>query len=324
MTRLDVIGAGNFARTMLLPHLAGKVPLGTVVNHTALSANHARAKFGFAHAATSHEGVLADAGPAAVLIATRHHLHASLLLEALAAHRPVFIEKPGCLSRGELAQIEAALAGSGGSVLVGFNRRFAGAALALKQALRAVPGPKTASFRVMAGPLDPSSWYANHAESGGRVLGEACHFLDFFCFLFDSAPVRVSAQPVWPPRGRLPFPDSFTAQVEFADGSCGQLLYSAEGDSSWPKEVCTVFGAGLAAEIVNFQTLALHTRRRSATRRFQGKGHAQEMAAWAAFLRGEAPHPVPFEQARRSTLLSLATLAALQSERAIDLSSPSW
>ncbi|MBW4051979.1 MAG: zinc-binding dehydrogenase [Proteobacteria bacterium] len=320
VTRLDVIGAGNFARTMLLPHLAGKIPLGTVVNHTALSANHARAKFGFAHAETSHEGVLADDARAAVLIATHHHLHARLLVAALAADRQVFIEKPLCLTRGELADIEAVLAGSGGSVLVGFNRRFAGAAVALKQALRAVPGPKTASFRVMAGPLDPSSWYANHAESGGRVLGEACHFLDFFCFLFDSAPVRVSAQAVWPTKGRLPFADSITAQVEFANGCCGQLIYSAEGDSTWPKEVCTVFGAGLVAEIVNFQTLALHTRRRRATHRYQGKGHPQEMAAWAAFLRGEAPHPVPFEETRRSTLLSLATLEALQSERTIDLS----
>jgi predicted dehydrogenase len=204
-------------------------------------------------------------------------------------------------------------------VLVGFNRRFAGAAVALKQALASLPGPKTASMRVMAGPLDPASWYANHGESGGRVLGEACHFLDFFCFLFDSAPVRVSAQSMWPPAGRLPFADSVTAQVEFANGCCGQLIYSAEGDSTWPKEVCTVFGAGLTAETINFQTLTIHARRRRRTHRYRGKGHAEEMAAWTAFLRGEAPHPVPFEEARRSTLLTLATLEALQSERTIEV-----
>lgn len=319
VTRLDVIGAGNFARTMLLPHLKGRIPFGTVVNHTALSANHARDKFGFARAETRHESVLADDAQAAVLIATHHHLHARLLLAALAAHRHAFVEKPLCLTRAELTDIETALAASRGSVLVGFNRRFAGAAVALKQALQARPGPKTASFRVMAGPLDPSSWYANYAESGGRVLGEACHFLDFFCFLFESAPARVSAQTVWPAAGRLPYPDSITAQVEFVNGCCGQLIYSAEGDTSWPKEVCTVFGAGLTAEIVNFQTLALHTRRRRVIHRYQGKGHAEQMAAWAAFLRGEAPHPVPFEQARRSTRLALATLEALQSARTIEV-----
>ena len=178
------------------------------------------------------------------MIATRHNLHAPLVLGALEAHRHVFVEKPLCLTRAELAQIEAALANSRGSVQVGFNRRFAPAAIELRNLLRAAPGPKTASFRVMAGALEPTSWFANHAESGGRVLGEACHFFDFFCFLFESRPVRISAQTVWPAAGRLPFPDSVTAQVEFADGSCPVGLYSAEGDPSWPKKPAPCLGQG--------------------------------------------------------------------------------
>jgi predicted dehydrogenase/threonine dehydrogenase-like Zn-dependent dehydrogenase len=323
VTHIDVIGAGNFARTMLLPHLKDRVPLGTVVNNTALSTNHVRTKFGFAQAATDSERLftaaeaasdrlLAADGPAAVLIATRHNLHAPLVLKALAANRHVFVEKPLCLSRAELTQIEGALATSRGSVQVGFNRRFAGAATELRKLLRAAPGPKTASFRVMAGPLEPTSWFANHAESGGRVLGEACHFFDFLCFLFESRPVRVTAQTVWPATGRLPFPDSITAQVEFADGSCGQLVYSAEGDSSWPKEICTVFGAGFTAELVNFQQVAIHRQRRRTSKSFEGKGHAEQMAAWTAFLRGESPHPVPFEETRRSMLLTFAAVEAIQ------------
>jgi len=211
------------------------------------------------------------------------------------------------------------LANSRGSVQVGFNRRFAGAATELRKLLRAAPGPKTASFRVMAGPLEPTSWFANHAESGGRVLGEACHFFDFFCFLFESRPVRVSAQTVWPAAGRLPFPDSVTAQVEFADGSCGQLVYSAEGDPSWPKEVCTVFGAGFTAEVQNFKTLLVHRQRKRTSKEFNGKGHAEQMAAWTAFLRGESPHPVPFAEARRSMLLTFAAVDAIQQGRAVDV-----
>jgi len=319
VTRVDVIGAGNFARTMLLPHLKDRLPLGTVVNNTALSTNHVRTKFGFAHAATHSEELFADAAAAAVLIATRHNLHAPLVLRALEAHRQVFVEKPLCLTRDELAQIEATLANSRGSVQVGFNRRFAGAATELRKLLRAAPGPKTASFRVMAGPLEPTSWFANHAESGGRVLGEACHFFDFFCFLFESRPVRVSAQTVWPAAGRLPFPDSVTAQVEFADGSCGQLVYSAEGDPSWPKEVCTVFGAGFTAEVQNFKTLLVHRQRKRTSKEFNGKGHAEQMAAWTAFLRGESPHPVPFAEARRSMLLTFAAVDAIQQGRAVDV-----
>jgi predicted dehydrogenase/threonine dehydrogenase-like Zn-dependent dehydrogenase len=319
VSRVDVIGAGNFARTMLLPHLKDRVPLGTVVNNTALSASHVRNKFGFAHSATSSERVFFDHVPAGVLIATRHNLHAPLVIAALGADRHVFVEKPLCLTRGELAQIDTALAGSQGSVQVGFNRRFAGAATELRNLVRSTPGPKTASFRVMAGALEPTSWFANHAESGGRVLGEACHFFDFLCFLFESRPICVSAQTVWPAAGRLPFPDSVTAQVEFADGSCGQLVYSAEGDSSWPKEICTVFGAGLTAELENFKTLNVHRRRKRTSRSFEGKGHAEQMTAWTAFLRGESPHPVPFEEARRSMLLTFAAVEALQQGRSMDI-----
>jgi predicted dehydrogenase/threonine dehydrogenase-like Zn-dependent dehydrogenase len=319
VSRVDVIGAGNFARTMLLPHLKDRIPLGTVVNNTALSASHVRNKFGFAHSATSSERVFSDDASAGVLIATRHNLHAPLVIAALGADRHVFVEKPLCLTRGELAQIDTALAGSQGSVQVGFNRRFAGAATELRNLVRSTPGPKTASFRVMAGALEPTSWFANHTESGGRVLGEACHFFDFLCFLFESRPLRVSAQTVWPAAGRLPFPDSVTAQIEFADGSCGQLVYSAEGDSSWPKEICTVFGAGLTAELENFKTLNIHRKRKRTSRSFEGKGHAEQMAAWTAFLRGESPHPVPFEEARRSMLLTFAAVEALQQGRSIDV-----
>jgi len=320
-THLDVIGAGNFARTMLLQHLQGKIPFGMVVNATALSANHVKTKFGFDAAATDPGEALASQqkAPGAVLIATRHHLHAPLVKAALAAGRQVFVEKPLCLTRRELAEIDQAMQNSKGSVVVGFNRRFAPASVELKKHLAMAPGPKAASFRVMAGKLDPSHWYANYAESGGRVLGEACHFLDYFCFLFAAAPVRVLAQTTWPAGGRLPFPDSVTAQVEFADGSSGQLIYSAEGDPGYPKEKLTVFGAGVVGEITNFQELALHRGRKQKTSSYSSKGHAEEMAAWAAFLRGESEHPLPYAESRVSMLLTFAVLDSIQQARAVEV-----
>jgi predicted dehydrogenase/threonine dehydrogenase-like Zn-dependent dehydrogenase len=320
VARLDVIGAGNFARTMLLPHLKGMVPFGAIVNNTALSANHVKAKFGFAQASTDWGGVFtaADAAASAVLVATRHHLHAPIVLAALEAGRHVFVEKPLCLTRDELASIDVAVASSG-SVQVGFNRRFAPASVELKKVLRSAPGPKTASFRVMAGALDPRHWYANYAESGGRVLGEACHFLDYLCFLFDATPLRVWAQTTWPAGGRLPFPDSVTAQVEYADGSCGQLIYSAEGDPTWPKEECTVFGAGFVAEITNFQELAVHRGRKKTRQTFAGKGHAEQMQAWGKFLRAEADHPLPYADSRQSMLLTFALLDAIRLGHSVEL-----
>lgn len=329
-SRLDVIGAGNFARTMLLPHLKDKIALGTIVNATGLSARHVKEKFGFANAeadagkvfegdtgfqAGGHfgqAGRLPYGQAAAVMIGTRHHLHAPLVLKGLAANRHVFVEKPLCLTREELAQIDEAMSASSGSVMVGFNRRFAPATVAMMEALKSVSGPKTLAFQVNAGVLAPDHWYANVAESGGRVLGEACHFFDFACHVLGR-PVKVTAQTV----GRPQVPDSVTAQVEFADGSSAQVIYSAEGDSAFPKETFRVFASGLVVECENFMRLSVFRKRKSAVTRFSSKGHAEEMAAWLAFIQGKAAHPLPYEQARQSMRLTFAVLDSIREGRSI-------
>jgi predicted dehydrogenase len=317
---LDVIGAGNFARTMLLPHLKGRIPFGTIVNATGLSARHVREKFGFAAAETDASHLWnGGTSRAAVMIGARHHLHAPLVLEALRRGRHIFVEKPLCLTEEELLTIDDSVRGSGGSVMVGFNRRFAPAAAALRQTLGATPGPKTLAYHVFAGPLAPDHWYANVAESGGRVLGEACHFFDFACFLLGARPLRVTAQSIGAPAGRQPFPDSVTAQIEFDDGSSAQILYSAEGDFAFPKETFRVFGAGLVAECENFQRLTLCRNRRRTTQKFSGKGHAEEMAAWLDFLGGRAPHPLPYAQSRQSMALTFAVLRSLREGGSVPL-----
>ncbi|MFL3667374.1 MAG: Gfo/Idh/MocA family protein, partial [Verrucomicrobiota bacterium] len=317
--QLDVIGAGNFARTMLLPSLRGMIPLGTIVNNTAISANHVRDKFGFAEAATDPETTLGPTGEGAVLIGTRNHLHAPMVMAALKSGRHVFVEKPLCLSLAELTEIDTTIEEHPQSVQVGFNRRFAPASAELKQRLDLVPGPKSASYRVFAGKLDAGHWYANQAESGGRVISEVCHFLDYFCFLFGSCPVRVTAQTTWPAGGALPLPDSVTAQVEFADGSSGQLIYSAEGDTTYPKEQCTVYGSGIVADITNFQSLTIHQSNSHKRFKYGSKGHAEQMVAWLAFLQGTADHPLPYAEARQSMRLTFAVLESIREARSVEI-----
>jgi predicted dehydrogenase len=237
----------------------------------------------------------------------------------LGVGRHVFVEKPLCLTREELTAIDDLVAKGKGSVMVGFNRRFAPASVELKRALDRAPGPKAISYRVAAGRLDPQHWYANYRESGGRVLGEACHFLDYFCFLLGADPVRVWAQTVWPAGGRLPFPDSVTAQVEFAEGSSAQLIYTAEGDPGYPKETITVLGAGVAAETTNFQQLSVYRGRKCHRHRYRSKGHAEEMAAWLGYLRGETEHPLSYGESRRSMLLTFGVLQSIQEAKAVEL-----
>ena len=310
---LHVIGAGNFARTMLLPHVKGQIALGTIVNATGLSARHVKEKFGFANAETDAAKVYAVSN-GAVMIGTRHHLHAPLVLKALQSGKQVFVEKPLCLTREELVQIGAAMAESQGSVMVGFNRRFAPATLAMMEVLKTVSGPKTLAFQVNAGVLAPDHWYANVTESGGRVLGEACHFFDFACHVLGR-PVKVTAQTV----GRPKVPDSVTAQIEFADGSSAQVIYSAEGDSAFPKESFRVFANGLVIECANFMRLSMFRKRKETVKKFASKGHAEEMAAWLAYLKGGTAHPLPYEQARQSMRLTFAVLESIREGRTVEL-----
>ncbi len=310
---LDVIGAGNFARTMLLPHVKAEIVLGTIVNATGLSARHVKEKFGFSTAETDAAKVFESNGNA-LMIGTRHHLHAPLVLKALQSGKHTFVEKPLCLTREELAQMDEAMASTTGSVMVGFNRRFAPATVAMMQTLQNIPGPKTLSFHVNAGTLAPDHWYANVEESGGRVLGEACHFFDFACHVLGR-PVKVTAQTV----GRPAVPDSVTAQIEFADGSSAQIVYSAEGDSAFPKESFRVFASGSVVECENFMRLSIFKNRKQTVKKFASKGHAEEMAAWLAFLQGDAKHPLPYEQARQSMRLTFAVLESIREGRGVAL-----
>ncbi len=311
---LSVIGAGNFARTMLLPHVKGQIALSTIVNATGLSARHVKEKFGFAHAETDAAKVF-EHHDSAVMIGTRHHLHAPMVLNALKANQHVFVEKPLCLTRDELTQIDEEMPSTRGSVMVGFNRRFAPATVELKKLLAKVPGPKSMAYHVFAGPLAPDHWYANLNESGGRVLGEACHMLDFACFVLEARPVSVTAQTI----GRPQFPDSVTAQVAFSDGSSFQLIYSAEGDFAFPKETLRVFGSGVVAECENFMKLSIFQKRKQVVKKFSSKGHAEEMAAWLAFLKDGAPHPMPYEGLRQSTMLTFAVLDSIREARTVIL-----
>ena len=147
------------------------------------------------------------------------------------------------------------------------------------------------------------------------MLGEACHMLDYACFVLNTKPVRVTAQTVWPAKGRHPFPDSVTAQVEFNDGSSFQLIYSAEGDFAFPKETFRIFGSGLIVECENFMKLSVFKNRKQTVSKFSSKGHAEEMAAWLSFIKGEAPHPLPYERSRQSMALTFALLDSIRNNR---------
>lgn len=313
--RIGMIGAGAFARSVLLPELTrhAGVALKTLVTQRGASAEHGREIFGFAEAATDIDAVLADPEIDAVLIATRHDSHAGLTARALEAGKSVLVEKPLALDREGLAQVAAARENAAGFFLVGFNRRFAPFSLKLRQMAARHAGAKFVLMRINAGPLGIGSWVAGDTEGGGRILGELCHFVDLARFIIGSEIQSVQAEAARPAAGPC---DDVTVTLAFQDGSLATLAYTGRGDSAQGKERIELFAGGSAAVIEDFRELAIASggkARSEKSRIGQDKGHRAEIAAFVEAVKSGGPAPTDEAELLET---SLATLAILESLRA--------
>jgi len=225
------------------------------------------------------------------LIATRHDSHASLVQQALAAGKHVFVEKPLCLTAAELSAIEAAYTGKQ-LLMVGFNRRFAPLIVELQQQLVRLSGPKAFVYTCNAGLIPADHWTQAPALGGGRLLGEACHFVDLLRHLAAS-PIEdlqlISAADL------KSCPDIFSLQLRFADGSIGTVHYFANGSKAFPKERLEVFAAGKVLRLDNYRKLqawgipGFRTRRRLS----QDKGQLGCCKAFLAAIESGGPAPIP-------------------------------
>ncbi len=287
------IGFGNYAKSVLVPALkkASKERLTTVVTSTGLSAHDAAQREGFANAATDPKAVMDDADTDCVFIATRHDSHASLAAAALRAGKHVFVEKPLALDHEQLADVVAAAEGAPGVLTVGFNRRFAPMMIAAKAAIASRAGPIAMHYRVNAGHVPGDSWL-HGAQGGGRIVGEACHFVDALTFLAGGPPVSISA---FRPEG---IDDTVSAVLRFADGSTGTILYSSLGDSSLPKEYLEIFAPGTVVRLDDFRKLHVTTGGKTKTQSAsaQDKGQAGLVKAFYAAARDGAAAPIPFDE----------------------------
>jgi predicted dehydrogenase len=307
---LGVLGAGSFAQNTLLPALKAipGVSFIGVCNATGPRSRNAAEKFGFSYCSNSEAELLQDTKIKAVLIATRHNLHASQSLAALHAGKAVFCEKPLCLTEDELAALVCAASDQANSplLMVGFNRRFAPMAVQMKQFLAEIHEPLAIHYRVNAGYIPTDHWTNDPEQGGGRILGEVCHFVDFLCFLAGACPIEVQAQTVGNP-GQYTM-DNVIASFKFANGTLGTISYLANGDKSASKERVEVFGGGAVAILEDFRRLELvRNGRKQITRArwAQDKGHKAEMQVFVDALRRKISPPIPFEQIIASTLTTL-------------------
>ncbi|SNS29039.1 bi-domain-containing oxidoreductase [Antarctobacter heliothermus] len=291
------LGAGNYAGRVLIPAFKGAgSSLHTVVSSGGVSAVHFGKKFGFAHAATESVAVIDNSEIDTVVIATRHDAHAGQVLAALRAGKHVFCEKPLCLTLNELAEIEdEAKERPEQHLMVGFNRRFAPQVVKMKALLVSIDAPKSIIITVNAGDIPPDHWTQDPAVGGGRLIGEACHFIDLARHLaghpITSQHVAALGQhPSIPVRD-----DKVSLTLQFADGSVATILYLANGDKGFPKERIEVFAAGRVLQLDNFLKLRgwgwpgfskMNLWR-------QDKGVEDCVAGFLSGTKGEAPIAIP-------------------------------
>ena len=318
VARVGVLGAGSFARMVLIPQIVKNPRMTPAVLCAAsgASAAHSGRKHGFERITTDDNNVLNADDVDAVFTVTQHHLHASQVVRAVENGKHVFVEKPLCLSISELTQIDQAVTGRADNlpvVMVGFNRRFAPLAQKLKAAFSDADTPLTISFRFNAGMIPADHWTQSDELGGGRVIGEACHGIDFATWLTESLPVRVYAESIGGPTAPETTDDQCFITIRHADGSISNIAYLAGGDKACPKERIEVFGGGRTAILEDFRTLTTYHRgKKTVVNSRQDKGHGAEVDAFAAAVTGLTKPPISWPELRTTTLASILAVQSLR------------
>lgn len=286
------IGAGGFTTRMLLPLMPKNgIKRLAIVSGSGVTAAHAAKKFGFANSVTDQALVLSDQAVDAVFITTPHNIHARMVCDAIEAGKHVFVEKPLALTHDELDGVEKCLVRHPDQILlIGFNRRFSPHTLAMKDWLRSAPANKTVVITVNAGAIPSNHWTQDMEIGGGRIVGEACHFIDLARCLIGHPITASHATPVVGGDGRLG--DCATISLSFEDGSTATVHYLSNGSKDFPKERIEVFAGGKVIVCDNFRvTREIGGKRRLKTSK-QDKGHSRELEAFLRVVRDGGRWPI--------------------------------
>jgi predicted dehydrogenase/threonine dehydrogenase-like Zn-dependent dehydrogenase len=318
--RLGMLGAGNFANATLLPamkELPGLELVG-IVSGSGMTARHAGDRFGFAYCATEDAELIRDDRINWVAIATRHDLHARQAIAAMRAGKDVFVEKPLALNREELIEVAKVQRETGRRLMVGFNRRFAPMVEEMRRFLAGHRRPLVATYRANAGAIPANHWTQDPSIGGGRIVGEAVHFIDLLQFLTGSLVAEVHAVSATDARG--PIEDEVLMTLTFADGSVGSVVYVSGGDKAFSKERIEVIGDGRVAVLDDFRSMELvhNGKRTRRTERLRpDKGHRGEWVALVNAARGGDASPIPFDQIVATHLTAYAALESLRERRPV-------
>lgn len=308
---VGLIGSGHFARRVLLPGLKGcGATISGIASAGGVTGLHAGKKFDAECTVTDYRELLRDARTQVVFVATRHHDHSRIVAEALECGKHVFVEKPLAIDDQGLQLVRAAQELRPElQLMVGFNRRFAPHAIRVREALAQRSGPVAMQILVNAGALPGEHWANDPEVGGGRILGEACHFLDLAMFLIGHPISSVEACAMGTRSGQRE--GTVSVQLQFSDGSLAGIDYWCNGPRSFPKERVQVFSSGRSVVIDNWRRLQVcdwpgmpHMRMR------QDKGHDAEIRAFLHRVQHGGAALIPYAEL---DLVTRATLAVEQS-----------
>ena len=314
---VGVIGTGNFARLVALPHIqsAAGVRLRGLCSARGVNAEQFGRTGGFAFAATDPAEILADPETSAVFILTRHDLHADLVVRALRLGKHVFVEKPLCITAPELQTIASCVEELGDEcplLMVGFNRRFAPAVASLRTHFNA-RSPLAVSYRFAVPDLTPDAWPHDLEVGGGRLVGEACHAIDTCAAIVGSVPMRVYAESVRAGSNGESLDDRVFITLRHENGSVSSVSYQAGGDRGGPTERIEVFGGGRTAVMDDWDRIELWSDNRcTKARGGRDRGHAGEIKAFLGSCRNGGAWPIPWPDLYATTWAAFAAVRSLK------------
>ncbi len=295
------VGAGNYSSRVLMPAFkkAG-AQLDTVVTSGGMSAVHHGDKLGFNKASTDYFDALEKSSSNTVVIATQHNLHAEQTIEAIKAEKHVFVEKPLALVESEIDAIEAAYYDSESKpkVMVGYNRRFAPHIIKMKELLSSVKGPKTFIMTMNAGDIPADHWTQDPSIGGGRIIGEACHYIDLMRHLVGSKISGFNAMCLGDAPGIAIREDKASITLSFEDGSIGTIHYFANGGKAFPKERIEVFANDAVLQLDNFRKLTGFGWKGFTKQKLmsQDKGQDNCSKAFVESIEKGLPSPISFDE----------------------------
>ena len=295
---ISFVGAGNYASRVLIPAFKKqKLNFINLITSGGINSQHFGKKFGFKTASTNFEKSLSE-DTDIVVIATQHDLHAKQTIQALNADKHVFVEKPLAMNYEELENIDKAAKNSKGTLMVGYNRRFSPLVTKLKSRLDLDDAPKTFIFTMNAGHIPNESWVHDQKKGGGRIIGEACHYIDLMRFLAGSKIKSIDAIKISQDSKIEKTEDKSIITLCFEDGSIGSIHYFANGSKSFQKERIEVFTEGKIMQINNFLNLKAfgYGSFKGKNLFSQNKGNNECVSSFIRSVNSNAPSPIDHDE----------------------------